>query len=94
MFHPASERQKDDPEAALSRKESEGLVRHALAQLPDKYRLPIVYAAIDAYVSICPDCRRSPECFRVGGGRRGLGCARRVGRSIPIAGGNAQYSLH
>jgi RNA polymerase sigma-70 factor, ECF subfamily len=36
-----------DPEAALSREESDTLVRMALAQLPEKYRLPIVYAAMD-----------------------------------------------
>jgi len=36
-----------DPEAALSREESETIVREALARLPEKYRLPIVYAAID-----------------------------------------------
>lgn len=36
-----------DPEAQLSREQSERLVRDGLAQLPVKYRLPVVYAAID-----------------------------------------------
>ena len=36
-----------DPETQLSREESERLVRDALARLPVKYRLPVVYAAID-----------------------------------------------
>ena len=36
-----------DPEAQLSREESERLVHDALAWLPVKYRLPVVYAAID-----------------------------------------------
>jgi RNA polymerase sigma-70 factor (ECF subfamily) len=36
-----------DPETLLSAAESEILVRAALATLPLKYRLPIVYAAID-----------------------------------------------
>jgi RNA polymerase sigma-70 factor (ECF subfamily) len=36
-----------NPEDALSRQESEQVVRDALAQLPDKYRLPVLYAAID-----------------------------------------------
>jgi RNA polymerase sigma-70 factor (ECF subfamily) len=36
-----------DPEAALSRNETKRLVREGLAQLPEKYRLAIVYAAID-----------------------------------------------
>ena len=36
-----------DPEAALSREDSERLIRDGLAQLPEKYRLPLVYAAID-----------------------------------------------
>jgi RNA polymerase sigma factor (sigma-70 family) len=36
-----------DPESAFSQDESQRIVRDALAQLPDKYRLPIVYAAID-----------------------------------------------
>lgn len=37
-----------DPETALAREELDQLVRGELAQLPDKYRLPLVYAAIDA----------------------------------------------
>ena len=36
-----------DPEAAATREEIDRLVRDGLAQLPDKYRLPLVYAAID-----------------------------------------------
>ena len=36
-----------DPEAQLSSAESERLVRDALAALPIKYRVPLVYAAID-----------------------------------------------
>ena len=36
-----------DPEAALSRDEAARLVRAALAELPDKYRVPLVYASID-----------------------------------------------
>ena len=36
-----------DPEAQLSRGESERLVHDALARLPVKYRLPVVYAAIE-----------------------------------------------
>ena len=36
-----------DPEAQLSREQSERLVHDGLAQLPVKYRLPVVYAAID-----------------------------------------------
>ena len=36
-----------DPEAAAAREEVDRLVRDGLAQLPDKYRLPLVYAAID-----------------------------------------------
>ena len=36
-----------DPEAAASQEEIDRLVRDCLAQLPDKYRLPLVYAAID-----------------------------------------------
>jgi RNA polymerase sigma-70 factor (ECF subfamily) len=36
-----------DPEAQLSREQSEQLVHDGLAQLPVKYRLPVVYAAID-----------------------------------------------
>jgi RNA polymerase sigma-70 factor (ECF subfamily) len=36
-----------DPEAQLSREESARLVHDALAQVPVKYRLPVVYAAID-----------------------------------------------
>jgi RNA polymerase sigma-70 factor (ECF subfamily) len=35
-----------DPEALLVREEHERLVRDALAELPPKYRLPLVYAAI------------------------------------------------
>jgi RNA polymerase sigma-70 factor (ECF subfamily) len=35
-----------DPEALLAREEHERLVRDALAELPPKYRLPLVYAAI------------------------------------------------
>lgn len=37
-----------DPETAVAREELDQLVRDELAQLPDKYRLPLVYAAIDA----------------------------------------------
>ena len=36
-----------DPEAQLSREQSERLVHEGLARLPVKYRLPVVYAAID-----------------------------------------------
>lgn len=36
-----------DPEAQLSREESEQLVRDGLARLPLKYRVPVVYAAIE-----------------------------------------------
>lgn len=36
-----------DPEALLSRDESERMIRDGLARLPEKYRLPLVYAAID-----------------------------------------------
>ena len=36
-----------DPEAQLSREETERLVHDGLALLPLKYRLPVVYAAID-----------------------------------------------
>ena len=36
-----------DPEAQLSREQSERLVHDGLAQLPLKYRVPVVYAAID-----------------------------------------------
>lgn len=36
-----------DPEAQLSREESQRLVNEALAQLPAKYRLPVTYAAIE-----------------------------------------------
>lgn len=36
-----------DPEAQLSREQSERLVHNGLARLPVKYRLPVVYAAID-----------------------------------------------
>jgi RNA polymerase sigma-70 factor (ECF subfamily) len=37
----------EEPEAQLSREQSERLVHDGLAQLPVKYRLPVVYAAID-----------------------------------------------
>ena len=36
-----------DPEAAAAREEIDRLVHDNLAQLPDKYRVPLVYAAID-----------------------------------------------
>jgi RNA polymerase sigma-70 factor (ECF subfamily) len=36
-----------DPETAAARTELDRLVNDGLAQLPDKYRLPLVYAAID-----------------------------------------------
>ena len=36
-----------DPEAAPAREEIDRLVRDGVAQLPEKYRLPLVYAAID-----------------------------------------------
>ena len=36
-----------DPEAAAARAELERLVNDGLAKLPDRYRLPLVYAAID-----------------------------------------------
>ena len=36
-----------NPDAAFAREEHIRLVRHALTRLPDKYRLPLVYAAID-----------------------------------------------
>ena len=44
------ERQREpdlDPEALVSRDEAERLVREHLQELPEKYRLPLVYAAID-----------------------------------------------
>lgn len=37
-----------DPEAAASREELERIVRDELAQLPDKYRLALSYATLDA----------------------------------------------
>ena len=36
-----------DPEALVSRDEAERLVREHLEELPEKYRLPLAYAAID-----------------------------------------------
>jgi RNA polymerase sigma-70 factor (ECF subfamily) len=36
-----------DPEAAATREEIDRLVRDGLARVPEKYRLPLVYAAID-----------------------------------------------
>jgi RNA polymerase sigma-70 factor (ECF subfamily) len=36
-----------DPEAAAARAETDRIVHAALLQLPEKYRLPLVYAAID-----------------------------------------------
>jgi RNA polymerase sigma-70 factor (ECF subfamily) len=36
-----------DPEEALSRNEAEHLVQEAIRLMPDKYRLPVVYAAIE-----------------------------------------------
>lgn len=36
-----------DLEAALSQEQRDALVRQALAALPDKYRLPLIYAAIE-----------------------------------------------
>jgi RNA polymerase sigma-70 factor (ECF subfamily) len=36
-----------DPEAAAARAEMGRLVRDALARLPDKYRIPLLYSAID-----------------------------------------------
>ena len=36
-----------DPEAQLSREQSERIAHDGLAQLPVKYRLPVVYAAIE-----------------------------------------------
>jgi len=36
-----------DPEAQLSRDDAERLVHAGLAELPVKYRLPVIYAAID-----------------------------------------------
>jgi RNA polymerase sigma-70 factor (ECF subfamily) len=36
-----------DPEVSLAREETRRLVQHGLAQLPEKYRLPVVYAAIE-----------------------------------------------
>ena len=41
---PASD---SDPEAVVEQEELAQLVREHLAELPDKYRLPLVYAAID-----------------------------------------------
>ena len=41
---PASE---PGPEVALARQELDGLVRQHVEALPDKYRLPLVYTAID-----------------------------------------------
>ena len=36
-----------DPEASATREEIDRLVRDGLMQLPEKYRLPLAYAAID-----------------------------------------------
>ena len=36
-----------DPEAQLARTETERLVREGLSRLPVKYRVPVMYAAID-----------------------------------------------
>lgn len=36
-----------DPEARVAREELDYLVREQLAELPDKYRLPVLYAAIE-----------------------------------------------
>jgi RNA polymerase sigma-70 factor (ECF subfamily) len=36
-----------DPESQLSREQSERLVNDGLARLPEKYRIPVMYAAID-----------------------------------------------
>jgi RNA polymerase sigma-70 factor (ECF subfamily) len=36
-----------DPEASLARVESQTVVRQALEKLPDKFRLPLLYAAIE-----------------------------------------------
>jgi RNA polymerase sigma-70 factor (ECF subfamily) len=36
-----------DPEGILAQEESVQLIRESLAGLPDKYRLPLVYAAIE-----------------------------------------------
>ena len=36
-----------DPEATLARQEIDDLVRDGLAHIPEKHRLPLVYAAID-----------------------------------------------
>jgi RNA polymerase sigma-70 factor (ECF subfamily) len=43
-----------DPEVLLSRERSQELLRDAIARLPEKFRLPVVYAAIDGldYASI------------------------------------------
>jgi len=37
----------EHPDVAFAREEDINLVRNALTRLPDKYRLPLVYAAID-----------------------------------------------
>ena len=37
----------DNPEVAVAQQEMNQLVREHLSELPDKYRLPLVYAAID-----------------------------------------------
>jgi RNA polymerase sigma-70 factor (ECF subfamily) len=37
-----------DPEASLARDQIDRIVRDELTRLPDKYRLPLVYAAIEA----------------------------------------------
>ena len=36
-----------DPEMAATREEIDRLVRKGLSELPERYRLPLVYAAID-----------------------------------------------
>ena len=36
-----------DPEAAAIREETQRFVRDGMAQLPEKYRLPLAYAALD-----------------------------------------------
>jgi RNA polymerase sigma-70 factor (ECF subfamily) len=36
-----------NPETAVAQKELDELVRDGLARIPDKYRIPLVYAAID-----------------------------------------------
>ena len=54
-----------DPEALLVQGQNEQLVREALVELPPKYRLPLVYAAI-AGLDYCDDRRDAASAGRHG----------------------------